>query len=958
MLNLKLLLTLWAALPVQGFNSTGPLVLSAAGNNLASPWTSKILAPIVETSPESPFDISSAITQTSLNTFTLGLIEGDSQGNPKWGGKLPILTPTYVDFIKKVRLTGGDVIVAFGSGGVDLGAYSVNYYDLAEKYALVVNYLSLNYIDVELSESIALNATSLKLHAQALAHVKKSFPSLKLSITVSTTTPTGLDATGSLIIKAIVSNNVALDTFTVNAFNYPSSVTPNGLSAMGSYVIATVEGAYGSTRELGLTRSNIGVRVMLGEAEVANQIFSINDARELAVWANSTSYVGVISYWSLNFDAAAKFTKLFSQWSTGKWDGKTIYEPTTNAVLVGKAADITTISTNGQCGPGQGVCGSGLCCSQYGFCGVGISWCGLGCQSKYTTSGCDSLVIQSASSSSSSSTEEPATTTTASKPLASNIAQNNPCGAGVGSCAAGLCCSQYGYCGSGSSWCGTGCQSAFVLADSLCCSQYGYCGSGDAWCGAGCQSAFGTCSKGTTTTAPAKTVTAPHTAVPSNVQLGGRCGTNLGVCASSLCCSQYGYCGNGDAWCGAGCQSLFGTCGSSSAVVTSTQSPAHVAVQTSTHATTQPAATSTPSGVPSGGNCGLGQGTCASNLCCSQYGFCGSGDAWCGTGCQSLFGICAASSASASTAAATSTSAATVVVPTKLPAANPTKNIFAPYVDVLLWPTFDISKMAAAVGTNWFTLAFIVGDGTGGPSWGGSVPLSQKWYMDYITALRTMGGDVIVSFGGATGSEMALMTTDTALLQSRYQSVVNMYSLKRIDFDIEGGSLADSAANNRRAQALVKLKAANPGLVISFTLPVLQDGLDYYGIALLNSAVKNGLAIDVINIMAMDYGGYAAMGDAAISAAKATYAQTQAAGMTGCKIGVTPMIGQNDVASEVFTQSDAQKLLAFAQSNSWISELAMWSANRDVNNPTGPLYASSQISQTTYEFASIFSKFS
>jgi hypothetical protein len=185
-----------------------------------------------------------------------------------------------------------------------------------------------------------------------------------------------------------------------------------------------------------------------------------------------------------------------------------------------------------------------------------------------------------------------------------------------------------------------------------------------------------------------------------------------------------------------------------------------------------------------------------------------------------------------------------------------------------------------------------------------------------------------------------------------------MYSLKRVDFDIEGGALYDNAANDRRFQALIGLRKANPSLVITFTLPVMPTGLDYYGYGLLQSAVRNGFSIDVVNIMAMDYGGVIPdMGLAAISAAKSTYAQVQAVGMKSTKIGVTPMIGQNDVAAEIYTVAHAQALVSFAQSNSWISEISMWSCNRDVNNPSGPLYASSQIPQSTYEFASVFSKF-
>ena len=80
--------------------------------------------------------------------------------------------------------------------------------------------------------------------------------------------------------------------------------------------------------------------------------------------------------------------------------------------------------------------------------------------------------------------------------------------------------------------------------------------------------------------------------------------------------------------------------------------------------------------------------------------------------------------------------------------------VFAPYCDVLLWPTFDISSTAAAVKNKHFTLAFITADGGGKASWGGMVPLAQNFYSQYISQLRQLGGDVIVSFGGANGKSL------------------------------------------------------------------------------------------------------------------------------------------------------------------------------------------------------------
>ncbi|GIF23979.1 chitinase [Actinoplanes tereljensis] len=88
----------------------------------------------------------------------------------------------------------------------------------------------------------------------------------------------------------------------------------------------------------------------------------------------------------------------------------------------------------------------------------------------------------------------------------------------------------------------------------------------------------------------------------------------------------------------------------------------------------------------------------------------------------------------------------------------------------------------------------------------------QGWARDQIDAVRARGGDVKISFGGATGIELAQACTSVAALQAEYQAVVTAYNLKYIDLDIEGAATADPTSVARRSQALAALQRANPGL--------------------------------------------------------------------------------------------------------------------------------------------------
>jgi hypothetical protein len=311
-------------------------------------------------------------------------------------------------------------------------------------------------------------------------------------------------------------------------------------------------------------------------------------------------------------------------------------------------------------------------------------------------------------------------------------------------------------------------------------------------------------------------------------------------------------------------------------------------------------------------------------------------------------------------------------------------HVFAPYVDMTLTPMTNLASIAQTQGVKYFSLAFITADSNNQPSWGGYLPYEvnggafDQAIRAQINVLRGLGGDVVPSFGGAAGRELAQVITSVPALTSAYQSVINAYQLTRVDFDIEGAAVADHASIDRRSQAIAALQAnaAAQGktLQVTFTLPVLPSGLTGDVLYVLQSALKYGVKITTVDVMAMDYGDSAApnlaglMGTYAIDAATSVYGQLQSLYGTSLSsaqlwamIGVTPMIGLNDDTSEVFDQAAAKQLLAFAQQKG-LGEIVMWSLNRDQPAPGGGAVNSvadnySSIVQRPYEFSGIFEAF-
>jgi hypothetical protein len=306
--------------------------------------------------------------------------------------------------------------------------------------------------------------------------------------------------------------------------------------------------------------------------------------------------------------------------------------------------------------------------------------------------------------------------------------------------------------------------------------------------------------------------------------------------------------------------------------------------------------------------------------------------------------------------------------PTPTPTASSTPPVgggsvgkVAPYADM----SNDQEPMlnqAAAAGLKNYTAAFVISSGCN-PIWGDTLNVDDDPAMDQeIATAKADGATPIVSFGGAGGTELAMACGTEASLQAAYQEVITHLGVNHIDFDIEGATLDYTADNNLRFEAINGLEAANPGLVVSVTLPVLPTGLAADGVAFLNLAKQDGTRIDLVNVMAMDYGSSFTgdMGQEAIQAAESTLTQAQAdwPSDTYANIGVTPMIGQNDTSGEIFSEADAQTLVSWADT-AHLGRLAFWSVDRDqpcAGSASG-LPACSEISQQPLDFTKIFDSY-
>jgi chitinase len=264
----------------------------------------------------------------------------------------------------------------------------------------------------------------------------------------------------------------------------------------------------------------------------------------------------------------------------------------------------------------------------------------------------------------------------------------------------------------------------------------------------------------------------------------------------------------------------------------------------------------------------------------------------------------------------------------------------APYLQISNSDAGDMASDMSASGVKYYTLAFLTPQSGCTPIWedGGA---SVGSFKTQISAIQAAGGNVIPSFGGAEGGEIAQTCTTTSSLTAAYANVVNTYGTNRLDFDIEGGVLSDTTSNARRDSALAALQAQNPSVQVDYTLAVAPNGLPSQELGVLQDAKSKGVKVSVVNLMTMDFGdGQNALNDAE-SAARA--ASGQLASLYGISMsaaygmmGLTPIAGQND-DNENFTQANASTLESFAASNG-VAELSFWEVD-GYDKATGYAYS-------------------
>ncbi|CAG7832822.1 unnamed protein product [Allacma fusca] len=288
--------------------------------------------------------------------------------------------------------------------------------------------------------------------------------------------------------------------------------------------------------------------------------------------------------------------------------------------------------------------------------------------------------------------------------------------------------------------------------------------------------------------------------------------------------------------------------------------------------------------------------------------------------------------------------------------------LFPVYYDTNLKVKPSFSDIIQKTGHKSFTLAFALGNHLGCvPHWGAEFPIDDPEILDPIKAAQRQGAEFVIATGGAAGPYLEHLCQTSQALATAYKIALDAVGTTHLDIDVE------STINNDLVnQALAQVQRERPQVTVSYTLMVQGDDyglVDSVGITVLKSAKANGVRVDIVNAMAMEYPSQLDWGDSVIATGNSVLIQMK--GIWPEKsdaelkkmLGLTPMIGRN-MNGKIFELRHAQKVVEWGNANH-IGLLSFWSAGRDNGNcPGGGVSPScSSIAQQEFEFIKIFQGF-
>ena len=218
-------------------------------------------------------------TVPHIDGVHLGFVVADSDKDPSWGGSYKVANG-FMD--KRISVFKKKIVCSFGAAsGKELAQVCKDEFELFAKYKSVVDKYKFKHLDFDI-EGDALNDHSANdRRRKALKLLQKACPGITLQVTLPVA-PSGLSfAAMQLVDDFPVVNIMAMDY--------------GNVKEMGA---AACEAATNAHKQTG---KPIGITVMIGVNDTG-EVFTLQDAKQLSVFARANHWVYFLSFWSVHRD--------------------------------------------------------------------------------------------------------------------------------------------------------------------------------------------------------------------------------------------------------------------------------------------------------------------------------------------------------------------------------------------------------------------------------------------------------------------------------------------------------------------------------------------------------------------------------------------------------------------------------------------------------------------------------
>lgn len=214
-----------------------------------------------------------------IDGIHLGFVIADSNKDPSWGGFHKVVSG-YMD--KRINGFKKKMVCSFGGAqGKELAQVCNSEYELFEKYKQVVEKYEFATLDFDIEGQALVDHKANDRRRKALKLLKKAFPKLNLQVTLPVS-PSGLSYDAMQLVDDFEVVNIM-------AMDY------GNVKQMGA---AACEAATNAHRQTG---KPIGITVMIGVNDTG-EVFTLEDAKQLEVFARANHWVYFVSFWSVHRD--------------------------------------------------------------------------------------------------------------------------------------------------------------------------------------------------------------------------------------------------------------------------------------------------------------------------------------------------------------------------------------------------------------------------------------------------------------------------------------------------------------------------------------------------------------------------------------------------------------------------------------------------------------------------------